>query len=84
VVTRIERDGTMHRRVVDTAQQGDPCKWEDLAARALAVLPPYRPVPSTLIYHICVGGNTVLVGEYDLQGPLQDLVTVVLALGSEL
>lgn len=82
-MTRIERDGTMQRRMVDTVQQGDPCKWEDLVARALAVPPSYRPVPGTAIYHICAGGNTVLVGEYDLEGLLRDLVTVVLALGSE-
>ena len=29
VVTRIEPDGAMHRRMVETAQQSDPCKWED-------------------------------------------------------
>ena len=84
VVTRIERDGTMQRRMVDTAQQGDPRNWEDLAARALAVRPPYRPVPGTAVYHIGVDGSAVEVGEYDLEGPLRDLVTVVLAMGSEL
>lgn len=82
VVTRIERDGTMHRRMVDTVQQSDPRNWEDLTARALAARPPYRPVPGIDVYHICADGNTVQVGEYDLEGPLRDLVTVVLAVGS--
>lgn len=81
VVTRIERDGTMHRRMVDSAQQSNPLNWEDLAARALATRPPYRPVPGTAVYHLCVNGDIIQVGEYDLQGPLRDLVTV-LAIGS--
>jgi hypothetical protein len=41
VLTRIEPDGTMHRRMVDTAQQSNPRNWEHLAARALAIHPPY-------------------------------------------
>jgi len=82
VVTRIEPDGTMHRRMVDTAQQSDPKKWDDLAARARAAQPPYRPVPGTAVYHLCVDGHIIQVGEYDLEGPLRDLVIVVLAIGS--
>jgi hypothetical protein len=84
VVTRIEHDGAMHRRMVDTAQQSDPRNWEDLAVRALAMQPPYRPIPGTAIYHLCVGGSIMQVGEYDLEGPLRDLITVVLAIGSTL
>ena len=82
VVTRIEPDGTMHRRMVDTAQQSDPKNWEELTARALAAQPPYRPVPGTAVYHLCVNGDIIQVGEYDLEGPLRDLVVVVLAIGS--
>jgi len=81
-VTRIEPDGTMHGRMVDTAQQSDPANWDDLAARALAARPPYRPVPGTAAYHLCVDRDIIQVGEYDLQGPLRDLVIVVLAIGS--
>jgi hypothetical protein len=81
VVTRIEPDGTMCRRMVETAQQSDPKNWDDLAARALAAQPPYRPVPGTAIYHLCVAGGIIQVGEYDLEGPLRDLVIVVLAIG---
>jgi hypothetical protein len=84
VVTRIERDGTMHRRMVDTAQQTNPRNWEDLAARALASQPPYRPIPGTAVYHLRVDGHIIQVGEYDLQGPLRDLAVVVLAIGSTL
>jgi hypothetical protein len=84
VVTRIEHDGTMQRRMVDTARQSDPRNWEDLAARALAAQAPYRPVPGTAVYLIRVDGHTVEVCEYDLDGPLRDLVTVVLAIGSQM
>jgi hypothetical protein len=68
--------------MVDTAQQSDPKTWEDLAARALAIQPPYRPIPGTAVYHLCVDGHIIQVGEYDLEGPLRDLTVVVLAIGS--
>jgi hypothetical protein len=83
VVTRIEPDGTMRRRVVNTARRDDGPRWEDLAARALASQPPYRPIPGTAVYHVSVDDRLVQVGEYDLDGPLRDLVTVVLAKGEE-
>ena len=83
VVTRIWTDGTMQRRVVDTARRSDGPRWEDLAARALAFPPPYRPVPGAPIYHVSADGYLAQVGEYDLGGPLRDLVTVVLAVGDE-
>jgi hypothetical protein len=82
VATRIERDGTMHRRMVDTAHCGDGPEWEDLAARALAIPPPYRPVPGAPVYHVGLDdGTVVLVAEHDLCGLLLDLVTAVLAMG---
>jgi hypothetical protein len=84
VVTRIEPDGTMHRRTVATAQQSNPRNWEHLAARALAIHPPYRPIPGTDVYHLRVDGHIIQVGEYDLDGPLRDLAVVVLAIGSTL
>jgi hypothetical protein len=83
VVTRIEPDGAMQRRVVDIAGREDGPRWEDLAARALASPPPYRPVPGTAVYHVSVDDHLVQAGEYDLEGPLRDLVTVVLAMGEE-
>jgi hypothetical protein len=83
-VTRIERDGTMQRRKVDTARRSDGPQWEDLTARALAVLPLYRPVPRTPVYHIRVDDTVVQAAEHDLTGPLLDLITAMLALGEEL
>ena len=66
------------------ARRENGLRWEDLAARALASpLPPYRPVPGTAVYHLSVDDRLVQVGEYDLDGPLRDLVTVVLAMGAE-
>ena len=73
----------MQRRVVDTAQRDDGPRWEDLAARALAFPPPYRPVPGAAVYHISVDDHKVQAGEYDLDGPLRDLVTVVMAMGDQ-
>jgi hypothetical protein len=84
VVTRIEPDGTMVRRVVNTTWRADGAQWEGLAARALASPPPYRPVPGAALYHVSVDDRMVQLSEYDLDGPLRDLVTVVLAKGDEI
>ena len=67
---------------MDTGQQRDPQNWDDLSTRARAAQPPYRPVPGTAVYHLCMDGDIIQVGEYDLEGPLRDLVIVVLAIGS--
>jgi hypothetical protein len=83
VVTRIWQDGTMWRRMVDTARHRDGRQWEELIAAALAVLPPYRPYPAAPLYHIRVDDRVVLVAEHDLTGPLRDLVRAVLAVGGE-
>ena len=84
VVTRIEQDGTMQRRVVDTAQCDDCLQWRRLAARAREFPPPYRPVPGIPVYHVSIGEQVILVAEPDLGGPLLNLVTAVLALGEDL
>ena len=81
VVTRISQDGTMRRRMVDTAAAGDVGPWQDLAARALAAPSPYHPVPGGPVYHLRVDDQVVMVAEHDLTGPLYDLVTAVLAIG---
>jgi hypothetical protein len=83
-VTRIEWDGTMQRRMVDTAQRGDGPQWEDLTGRALALLPLYRPVPRAPVYHLRAGDTVVQAAEQDLTGALLDLITAVLALGEDL
>jgi hypothetical protein len=81
IVTRIGPDGTMRRRMVDTAASTDASAWEELTARALAAPPRYRPVPGDPVYHLRVDEQVVLVAEHDLCGPLSDLVTAVLAIG---
>jgi hypothetical protein len=81
VVTLIGPDGTMRRRLVDTAASADAGAWEELVARALAALPPYRAVPGRAVYHLRVDELVVLVAEHDLHGPLYDLVMAVLAIG---
>ena len=81
VVTLIGPDGAMRRRMVDTAASSDTGPWEELLARALAVLPSYRAVPGGAVYHLRVDDQVALVAEYDLSGALYDLVTAVLAIG---
>ena len=82
VVTLIGPDGTMRRRMVDTAASSDTGPWEELLARALAALPPhYRAVPGGAVYHLRVDDQVVLLAEQDLSGPLYDLVAAVLAIG---
>jgi hypothetical protein len=68
--------------VVDATQR-DGARWEDLAGRVLASVPPCRPVPGAAIYHLSVDDHLVQVGEYDLAGPVRDLVTVVLAVDDQ-
>jgi hypothetical protein len=85
VATRIDWDGTMQRRVVDAAHCSDGPRWEELARRAIAAPPPYRPVPGAVIYQVSLDGDReVLVAEHDLDGPLLDLVTAVMAMGEEI
>ena len=83
IATRIEPDGTMQRRMVDTGRQSDRRRWEELAARAVGILVPYRPAPGIAVYHIRLDNYVVMAAEHDLAGPLLDLVTAVMALGSE-
>lgn len=82
VVTYIAGDGTLLRRMVDTAGRGDARSWEELAQRASLAFPPsYRPVPGGAVYHVRAGDQVVLVAEEDLTGPLRELVAAVLSEG---
>lgn len=81
VVTLIGPDGTMRRRLVDTATSTDAGPWEELVARALGALPPYRADPGRPVWHLRVDDQVALVAEHDLYGPLYDLVAAVRAVG---
>ena len=52
-------------------------------AVSLGTLVPYRPAPGIAVYHIRLDDYVVMAAEHDLAGPLLDLVTAVMALGSE-
>jgi hypothetical protein len=84
VVTQIESDGTMWRRMVETAGRSDTGLWQELIGRALAMPLPYRPDPGAPIYHLLLDDREIMVAEHDLAGPWFDLVTAVLAKGEPL
>jgi hypothetical protein len=82
VVTRIGQDGTVWRRMIDTAERDDGDQWAAHVANALATEPPpYRPVPGSPVCHVRVDDEVLFVAEQDFAGPLRDLVTAVLAVG---
>jgi len=83
-VTRIESDGTMWRRMVETAGRGDAGLWQGLIGRALAIPLAYRPAPGVPVYQLLLDDREVMVAEHDLDGPWFDLVTAVLAKGDAL
>ena len=81
-VTAIGADGTVRQAIVESTGRIDADWWEQLAASAhLEVPPPYRPEPGQPVYEIRAGEHVAQVAEQDLAGPLQELVTAVLAEG---
>ena len=82
-MARIEQDGAMQRRRVDTAQRDDGPGGKTWPPRALASPPPSRPVPGPAVYHISVDDHLVQAGEYDLGGPPRGLVAGALAMGDD-
>lgn len=80
VVTLIGPDGTLRRRLVDTAASTDAGPWRNSSP---GPWPPCRPtaVPGRAVYHLRVDDQVALVAEHGLYGPLYDLVTAVLAIG---
>ncbi len=80
-VTQVEWDGSMWRRSLNTAGRSDAAPWQQLMARAVAAPVPYRPVPGIPIYHLRLDDQDILIADHDLNGPLLDLVTAVLAWG---
>jgi len=82
VVTRIGPDGTVWRRMINTAERPDGDQWETQVTDALAAEPPpYRPAAGSPVCHVRMDNHVVLVAEDDLAGPLRDLATAVLAVG---
>jgi hypothetical protein len=81
VVTEIAWDGSIRRRALDTFNLTDPRRWENLIEQVLTVPPPYRAAPGRPVYVIRAGDRAVLMGEENLIGSLQDLVTTILAAG---
>jgi hypothetical protein len=81
VVTHVWGNGTVVTRAVDVGEDSGGVRWGDLAARALADPPPYRPVPGGAVCQVKVDGQEIMVAERDLAGPLLDLVAAVLDQG---
>ena len=82
MVTRIAGDGRLLHRLVDTATRSDQSRWQLLISNAaLADPPPYRPAPGVPVYVINTGQQPVLVTQNLLTGPLEELVSAVLAEG---
>jgi alkylhydroperoxidase/carboxymuconolactone decarboxylase family protein YurZ len=80
-VTEVGWDGSIRRRAADTSGLTHVRRWEDLIEQVLAVPPPYRATPGSPVYVIHAGDRAVLVGEENLIGSLQELVTTILAAG---
>ncbi|HEY3954981.1 MAG TPA: hypothetical protein VGM53_16535 [Streptosporangiaceae bacterium] len=81
-VTRVGGDGAVLNRTVDTASREDAARWDHLTADAhLDAPPPYRPHPGEPVYHVDADGKAADISEQDLQGPLRELVTAVIAEG---
>ena len=81
-VSRVNGDGSVLTRSVDTEGREDSERWTDLAERAaLHTPPPYRPEPGESVYRIQAGGLSVMTAEQDLQGALRELSIAVLVEG---
>jgi hypothetical protein len=81
VITEIGWDGSIRRGALDISRLIDAGRWENLIEQVLAVPPPYRATPGSAVYVIHAGNRAVLVGEENLIGSLQELVTTILAAG---
>ena len=85
VVTRIERDGSLTQRGVETSGRSDAARWDTLIANAaLDVPPPYEPLPGAPVYQISTEDRSVMLAQRDLTGPMEELVAAELAEGDPL
>ena len=74
-------NGRLRRRALDTCGLTDPRRWEELLGQVLSVPPAYRATPGRPVYVLRAGDRAVVVGEQNLIGSLQDLVTTILDTG---
>ncbi len=81
VITEIAWDGSIRRRALDTSSLTDPGRCENLIAQVLAIPPPYRATSGRPVYVLHASDRAVVMGEDNLVGSLQQLVTTVLAAG---
>jgi hypothetical protein len=81
VITEIAWDGSIRRRALDTASLTDPGRCDNLITQVLAIPPPYRATPGRPVYILHASDRAVVMGEDNLVGSLQQLVTTVLAAG---
>jgi hypothetical protein len=63
VVTQIAWDGSLRRRVLDTAGLPDAARWETLIGQILAAPPPYRAAPGRPVYVIHAGDRAIVAAE---------------------
>jgi hypothetical protein len=71
MVTQIAWDGSLRRRVLDTAGLPDVGRWETLIEQILAAPPPYRAAPGRPVYVIHAGDRAIVAAEDNLTGPLR-------------
>ena len=83
-MTRIGPDGTMRRRMADTAASGDVGPWGGTHRAPWLPRRPTARVPGGPVYHLRAGKRGVLVAGHDLSGPLYELVTAVPSAGRHL
>jgi len=81
VITEIAWDGSIRRRALDTASLTHPGRCDNLITQVLAIPPPYRATPGRPVYILHASGRAVVMGEDNLVGSLQRLVTTVLTAG---
>jgi len=81
VITEIAWDGSIRRRALDTASLTHPGHCDNLITQVLAIPPPYRATPGRPVYILHASGRAVVMGEDNLVGSLQRLVTTVLTAG---
>ncbi len=81
MITEIAWDGSIRRRALDTASLTDPGRCDNLITQVLAIPPPYRATPGRPVYILHASDRAVVMGEDNLVGSLQLLVTTVLAAG---